>query len=311
MRLEWLDYLQKVVEFGSMNKAAEVLFCSQPTISNAIKAIEQELGGPVLERTANGTVPTVLGKMVLQDTPLILGYVERWKLQAKKEREDSAISLLLTGTAPRYYLIKCIMKMKQELSSWDISLVYAPLSPGKSPFSSRVGNEAARFRISYKIPEHISEARIDSEQHGMRLAILQQDEFWLFCNAKNDLAARGSELTWESIRGRDVLLYQNPKAFPYLKELLEIDCRIGPQMWHEENIMLALALDEKAVAFRPKNTADHNSYMDGGFIKMFPVRDFHMPVSLCLFFPSAERITSAEARFLERFSKFFPEFEIL
>ena len=68
MQIEQLRYFQKVAECGSMNKAAKELFCTQPAISAAIKAIEKELGMPIMERTANGIEITPFGKIVLQDT---------------------------------------------------------------------------------------------------------------------------------------------------------------------------------------------------------------------------------------------------
>lgn len=43
MQLEHLRYFQAVAKYGSMNKAAQALFCSQPTITNAVKSLEEEL----------------------------------------------------------------------------------------------------------------------------------------------------------------------------------------------------------------------------------------------------------------------------
>ena len=46
-----------VVDYGSMSKAAETLYCSQPALSKQIIALEKEIGYPLFER--NGKKMTI------------------------------------------------------------------------------------------------------------------------------------------------------------------------------------------------------------------------------------------------------------
>lgn len=312
MRFEWLRYLKAVVEYGSMSKASEVLFCSQPTITNAIKSIEDTLGAPVLNRTKKGIVSlTPLGEIVLQDTDFILGYEEKWKQLAKSNADNHPIRVMLTGTAPRYYIINCIMRMKQEHPSWDVRLKYASTSRGGLPFSRMSSGDIFRFGISYRVPADLKKSVYFAQEHGMRIAILQKEEFYVFYNAKSSLASLQREIAWSDIHGKEVLLYQNPNDFPYLKHLHRAGCRMGPQVWQEENMMIALSINEKTVAFRPKSTGDHNIYVSGGLVKMSSIESGALPVNLCLFYPGNEQITSLETEFLNCFKQFFPSFEPL
>ena len=48
MNLQHLKYAVKVAEYHSINKAAEVLYISQPNLSRAIRELEQETGRPVV-----------------------------------------------------------------------------------------------------------------------------------------------------------------------------------------------------------------------------------------------------------------------
>ena len=50
MRIQQLQYLEKIVESGSINEAAKALFLSQPSLSNAIKELEQEMDLQLLVR---------------------------------------------------------------------------------------------------------------------------------------------------------------------------------------------------------------------------------------------------------------------
>ena len=42
MRIQQLHYIIKIVETGSMNEAAKQLFITQPSLSNAVRDLENE-----------------------------------------------------------------------------------------------------------------------------------------------------------------------------------------------------------------------------------------------------------------------------
>src|SRR5215204_4305406 len=58
MTLRQLQYLVAVIDEGSFARAAPALYVSQPTLSQQIRALEAEIGGPLLERLARGAPPT-------------------------------------------------------------------------------------------------------------------------------------------------------------------------------------------------------------------------------------------------------------
>ena len=65
MTLQQLFYVIKISACGSMNKAAEALFISQPTLTSAVKELESEVGITIFSRTGKGTVPTPEGEEFL------------------------------------------------------------------------------------------------------------------------------------------------------------------------------------------------------------------------------------------------------
>jgi DNA-binding transcriptional LysR family regulator len=54
MTLQQLRYVIKIIECGSITEAARQLFLSQPSLSNAVKELETELGIEIFYRTAKG-----------------------------------------------------------------------------------------------------------------------------------------------------------------------------------------------------------------------------------------------------------------
>ena len=65
LRLKDLHTLQAVADAGSMAKASKQLALSQPAISKAIADMEQVLGAPLLERSAQGVDITECGRLLL------------------------------------------------------------------------------------------------------------------------------------------------------------------------------------------------------------------------------------------------------
>lgn len=65
MRLDVFEYLIAIEQFGSLNKAAEHLFLSQPNLTSAIQSFEKEVGYSILNRNHKGVSFTDKGKEVL------------------------------------------------------------------------------------------------------------------------------------------------------------------------------------------------------------------------------------------------------
>ncbi|MBD9009684.1 MAG: LysR family transcriptional regulator [Clostridiales bacterium] len=65
MTLQQIIYVLTISEAGSMNKAAETLFISQPSLTNAVKDLEKEVGISIFLRTSRGVIPTREGEEFL------------------------------------------------------------------------------------------------------------------------------------------------------------------------------------------------------------------------------------------------------
>src|SRR5256884_9812711 len=75
-----LEIYARVAELGSFSRAAEALFLTQPTISEHIRALEDELGVQLLDRLGRGAAPT-------RDGELMLGYARRILTLAREARQ--------------------------------------------------------------------------------------------------------------------------------------------------------------------------------------------------------------------------------
>ena len=88
MRLNQFQYLLSLAEHGSFSKAAQELFVAQPSISQAIKEMEEELGILILRRSNKGISFTPQGKVVLEKAQNIMDEIDSLKLLAQTDRRD-------------------------------------------------------------------------------------------------------------------------------------------------------------------------------------------------------------------------------
>ncbi|MBQ7342066.1 MAG: hydrogen peroxide-inducible genes activator [Alistipes sp.] len=66
MTIIQLEYLLAVANCGSFSMAAEHCFVTQPSLSMQIKALEEELGVVLLDRSKKPVIPTEAGEVVLE-----------------------------------------------------------------------------------------------------------------------------------------------------------------------------------------------------------------------------------------------------
>ena len=83
MRIQQLHYIIKIVETGSMNEAAKQLYITQPSLSNAVRDLEREMGIDIFIRNPKGITLTKDGveflsyaRQVVEQTSLL---EERYK----------------------------------------------------------------------------------------------------------------------------------------------------------------------------------------------------------------------------------------
>ena len=92
MSLTQLRYFVAVAEERNVGRAAIRLRVSQPPLSRQIKALEEELGVPLFERTARGVALLPSGARFLAGARRVLAEVERAKADVHtKEAEKKDV----------------------------------------------------------------------------------------------------------------------------------------------------------------------------------------------------------------------------
>lgn len=91
MKIEQLRQLLKIVEMGSMNEAARVLYTARSSLSTSMKNLENELGAPIFRRNTKGVSLTAFGADVYNQARDICGRIDF--LQGISGGDQAALNL--------------------------------------------------------------------------------------------------------------------------------------------------------------------------------------------------------------------------
>jgi LysR family nitrogen assimilation transcriptional regulator len=84
MDIRQLRYFVKIVDYGSLSKAAEKLYVAQPSLSQQIARLEQDLDIALLLRSPQGVKPTAAGQALYRHARLILNQMEQLRHEVKE-----------------------------------------------------------------------------------------------------------------------------------------------------------------------------------------------------------------------------------
>ena len=116
MTLTQLKYVIAIAELGSMNKAAELLYVAQPSLTGAVKELEKELGFPLFNRSGRGVTLTADGAEFI---PYARDVVGRYEILLEKFGEEG-IRKKKFGVSTQHYsfAVKAFVEM---VKTFDIS----------------------------------------------------------------------------------------------------------------------------------------------------------------------------------------------
>ncbi|HGI2799669.1 TPA: LysR family transcriptional regulator [Streptococcus agalactiae] len=102
MRIQQLQYVIKIVETGSMNEAAKQLYITQPSLSNAVRNLETEMGIQIFIRNPKGITLTKDGMEFLSYARQIL---EQTALLEERYKDDNTSRELFSVSSQHYAFV--------------------------------------------------------------------------------------------------------------------------------------------------------------------------------------------------------------
>ncbi|QHK21263.1 nitrogen assimilation transcriptional regulator [Pseudarthrobacter psychrotolerans] len=206
-----LAYFVKIVDSGSITKAAAALHVAQPALSQQVSALETDLKQRLLIRSKQGVQPTAAGHTLYRHAQTILRLVEQ-------ARQDVASS----GAAP----------------AGRVSIAIAPYSMASS-LTPRIISEVARRYPDIVLhlteiyggvlSEAIKNGRLDMALiyepgpiRGVQFTTMIVEDLHLVVNGKSAAAAESGEITLEEAAEYGLFL---PEQIHTLRQIVETGMR--------------------------------------------------------------------------------------
>lgn len=109
MTLQQLKYAITISETGSLNKAAEALYISQPSLTTAIRELEKEIGIRIFNRSGRGATLTNDGTEFILYARQVYG---QYNLLVEKYSPDSSIKKKFGVSSQHYsFAVKAFVEM--------------------------------------------------------------------------------------------------------------------------------------------------------------------------------------------------------
>lgn len=123
MELRQLRYFVRVVELGSMGRAAADLGVVTSALSQQISRLEGELATRLLSRTATGVVPTDAGLAFLRQAQLALRHADDAVRAAQQQRLSGHVSVGLAPTTGAVLGLPLMQAMRERYPDVRLHLV--------------------------------------------------------------------------------------------------------------------------------------------------------------------------------------------
>ncbi len=175
-----------VMETGSFNKAADMLNLSQPALSRRIKALEDSIGAPLLERTTRRVSPTTVGRDL---QPLLVRLIDELEtsvlsMSATGKMQHGQVTIACVPTAAFYFLPRVIRRFHSIHPHIRIRILDLSASEGLRS----VANGESEFGISM----------LGSADPELTFSPLMEDPFVLACHKDHPLAG-SSTIGWRDL----------------------------------------------------------------------------------------------------------------
>ncbi|WP_330179241.1 LysR substrate-binding domain-containing protein [Nocardia sp. NBC_01503] len=168
VELRQLRYFVAVAEELHFRRAAERLFISTPTLSQQIRAIEREVGGPLLLRGSQGVELTAAGEVLLKTARGVLEAAEvalrETRMVANPER--SVFRLGVVNGAPTWLPARIEALLKARQPGARVVLTGGP-SADQVRLLDREDVDLAVLRMPIRLPDHLTSTAIAEEELGI------------------------------------------------------------------------------------------------------------------------------------------------
>lgn len=159
MELRQLRYFVKVVESGSISRAALELNLVQSALSQQISRLESELSTRLLQRKPQGVTPTEAGVAFFREAQLSLRHAEQAVRSAQQARLTGTVSVGLAPTTAAVLGLPLMHAMRERYPDVRLHMVESMSGHLSDMLNARQLDLAVLFDSPISASQHLQSAR--------------------------------------------------------------------------------------------------------------------------------------------------------
>lgn len=287
MNTKQLEYFVKTSQFKSINEASAALYISQPSLSYALKSLEEELGFKLFHRSLNGIELTNNGKIILEDSKKILSIVNNWDSLLENKGDPEEIIIEGSGVVADVVIPYIISTYKQQYA--NVTLTAHEKIASQMIIKHPSLEDDSIILFGFFSADEVDMIIETSSENGWMHKILQTGNSYVFLNSNCPLIKKEKisieDLKRECIAAVDVppIPMERAKYFKFFNQFREQQLIHSPS---REATLKLVSISENIITMGSFLSAKHNEYVKSGAITPIQLTDFSMSSVLIAFYTS-------------------------
>ena len=304
MRLNQFRFLVALKKYGTISKAAQQLYISQPSLSAAIREMEEELGFEVVKRTRKGVVFTAKGEQVLERSQNILLEVEEI-LKLSTQSTDSYQGTLSVGCVPYVYhsiILDTLMDMKEKYPK----------------ITTRLTEDN-----SYKLAEQVHQQELDLgvimlsnmernrwdatfQNYDLGYQELFNDRMYFWVGQEHDLYQQDTVTMAEALQ-YPFITYRNVMNKLHRSMLQEYNKSLDIIQLDDRESLYRYLKKSQAITVMPMCTLSQEDYYLNGIVKPLRITDLDWETQMGIIYRKNETLPMEQQEFTAMLMKKIPQ----
>lgn len=198
MELAQIRYVLMVAQYNNFSKAAEQLYITQPTLSQQIRRLEEELGFPLFVRSTRSVSLTDEGKIFVNYAkPLVADYNTLiQEMDILKKDVTSRLSVGVLPTFSHLNLLNLVQMFQKQYTNINISTELH----SSNDLVEKIINEQLDIIVA-----NITPMQKSNFENALEIHVVLQDHVNVILNERNPLS-KYTALSLEDIRNEPIIM---------------------------------------------------------------------------------------------------------
>jgi DNA-binding transcriptional LysR family regulator len=262
-----LRLFMAIVDEGSLNRAAQVVNITQPTLSRLMAEMERKLGQRLFERNAKGMLPTAAGELLIPYARLILHEMDAADeaLQALHGLQRGTVRVGAVATVARSILPPAIGQLLAQSPGLRVTLLEGP------------DDQIVAALLQRKIDVMITTAMPRTEGISAIRECPYDDTYATFCAADHPLAKRPVVTLTDVLDQRWTMPAAGATPRVLLDRILAEQARTAPTIAIETtsiDVMISCVAKTDLLGWLPRPLL--NNAISGGLIRLLHVPELEL-----------------------------------